>query len=157
MEKQNHALTDPLAPYRVYGLDLLCIAAHYSPAFAKAFYEADNVVNAIKDWFESSKERYEFAQNEFQKITEKNKCIRRLDEMHRIVLPKEMLQLLDMHAKTPVSIEVRGNTIVITKVKPECTFCKAQNKENGELIQMGYRYVCPACAEEIYHKSQKAE
>ena len=75
--------------------------------------------------------------------------------MNRIVLPKELTQLLDLHSKSPVAIKLRGNEIILTKAEPECAFCGAVNGEKGELIPMGHRFVCPDCAKESCRKTQE--
>ena len=49
--------------------------------------------------------------------------IRKIDDLGRIVLPKELRQEHDMKEKDPVSITSTADGILLVKYTPACTFC----------------------------------
>ena len=71
--------------------------------------------------------------------------IRRVDELGRIVIPKEMRKALDIDQKDPIEITVEGTNIVLHKYENRCVFCgaiKPSLKYNGKLI-------CSKCLKEL--------
>lgn len=67
--------------------------------------------------------------------------IRRVDELGRIVIPKEMRTKLDIDEGTPIEIRMDGDTIVLKKDLPACIFCGA----DSEIIDFKGKKVCMAC------------
>ena len=49
--------------------------------------------------------------------------IRNVDELGRIVIPKEMRKKMDISNNDPVEIFVEGDRIILTKYYSACTFC----------------------------------
>lgn len=49
--------------------------------------------------------------------------IRRIDELGRVVIPKEMRKDLGLNEHDPVEIEVEGRQIIIHKHEGRCAFC----------------------------------
>jgi len=49
--------------------------------------------------------------------------VRKVDELGRIVLPIELRRTLDIAEKDSLEIYVDGETIVLSKFEPSCTFC----------------------------------
>lgn len=49
--------------------------------------------------------------------------IRNVDELGRIVIPKEMRKKMDIASNDPVEIYVDGDKIILTKYQPSCIFC----------------------------------
>lgn len=45
--------------------------------------------------------------------------VRRIDELGRIVLPKELRKTLDLPEGTPMEVYVEGNRVVLHKYQPE--------------------------------------
>ncbi len=63
--------------------------------------------------------------------------VRRMDELGRIVIPKEMRKQLNIEEKDPIEISVEGASIVLTKYENRCVFCGAVKpaiRYNGKLI-----------------------
>lgn len=71
--------------------------------------------------------------------------IRKLDELGRIVIPKEMRKDLGLNEHDPVEIEVEGRQIIIHKHEGRCAFCGSDKK----LIEFKDKKVCKKCLEEI--------
>lgn len=48
---------------------------------------------------------------------------RKVDELGRMVIPKELRDILGIDVKTPLEIFVDGETIILKKYNPGCTIC----------------------------------
>ena len=53
--------------------------------------------------------------------------VRNIDELGRIVVPKEMRTKMNIACGDPLEIYVEDNKIVLTKFTPNCTFCGSTN------------------------------
>lgn len=49
--------------------------------------------------------------------------VRNVDELGRIVIPKEMRKIMDIASNDPVEIYVDADKIILTKYQPSCIFC----------------------------------
>lgn len=49
--------------------------------------------------------------------------VRKIDGLGRIVLPKELREVLDLDVNVPVEIFTDGEMIVLKKYNPGCVFC----------------------------------
>lgn len=71
--------------------------------------------------------------------------VRRVDELGRIVIPKEMRKALDIDQKDPIDISIEGSSIILRKYENRCVFCgaiKPAIRHNGKLM-------CSKCLKEI--------
>ena len=71
--------------------------------------------------------------------------VRSIDELGRIVVPKEMRTKMDILCGDAVEIFVEDDKIVLKKYAPSCLFC--QNEE-GLSVFKGKK-VCQKCLEEL--------
>lgn len=71
--------------------------------------------------------------------------VRKVDELGRIVIPREIRNKFDIAEKDPLEIYVDGSTIILKKYEPNCIFCG--NSKN--LISYKDKLVCPKCAKKI--------
>lgn len=72
--------------------------------------------------------------------------IRGLDNMGRVVIPKEIRKFLDMtEGKDAIEIYMQDDCIVLKKHKPSCIFCSA---EEG-CIEFEGQQVCKNCIEKM--------
>ena len=71
--------------------------------------------------------------------------VRRVDELGRIVIPKEMRKKMSIDDGDPVEIFVDGDKIILTKYTPYCAFCQS---EDG-ITEFKGRTICKACLDEI--------
>ncbi len=71
--------------------------------------------------------------------------IRHIDELGRIVIPKEMRREMDLQSNDPVEIFVEGDHILLSKYTPTCIFC--QGTEDVEVFKG--KKVCRACRQEL--------
>ncbi len=71
--------------------------------------------------------------------------VRRVDELGRVVIPKEMRKALDIDQRDPIEISIEGSSIILNKYENRCVFCgavKPSIKYNGKLV-------CTKCLKEI--------
>ena len=71
--------------------------------------------------------------------------VRSVDELGRLVVPKEMRKALDINCNDPVEITIEGDRIVIKKHLPYCIFCGNEN----DVISFKGKKVCKICLGEM--------
>ena len=69
--------------------------------------------------------------------------IRKLDELGRIVIPKEMRNSLNIEEKDSIWIIVSGDTVILEKIEKNCILCNSTNK----LIKYKDKLICQKCIE----------
>lgn len=70
--------------------------------------------------------------------------VRKIDELGRVVLPMELRRVLDMKNGEPLEIFVDGDSIMLRKYTPGCTFCG--NVDNIKSFKsINGKIVCPDC------------
>ena len=74
--------------------------------------------------------------------------VRNVDELGRIVVPKEMRKRLDINCGDPVEILIESDRIVLTKYSPSCIFCQSEE----ELTTFDGKKICKACIDLIKAK-----
>lgn len=68
-----------------------------------------------------------------------------IDDLGRIVLPKDIRKKLGMEIRSSVDLHVEDDKIIISKVYDECIFC--HSKEN--LTDFKGKKVCNKCIDEL--------
>lgn len=71
--------------------------------------------------------------------------VRKVDELGRIVIPKELRNTFDISEKDSLEIFVEGDTIILKKYEPACVFCGNAK----DITVFKGRNVCSKCIEEI--------
>lgn len=71
--------------------------------------------------------------------------VRELDPFGRIVLPKEMRDILDISKHTPMEFYTEGDTIVLKKYSPDCLFCGS----GDSLITFKGKHICMSCLKDL--------
>lgn len=74
--------------------------------------------------------------------------VRKVDELGRLVIPKEIRDGLKIGHNDPLEIYMEGDKIIVTLYQPSCIFCGSE--EN--LVEMGEKKVCAACVEALKSK-----
>ena len=69
--------------------------------------------------------------------------VRRIDELGRLVLPKELRNTMQIQSGDPVEIYVEEDRIILKKYQPVCIFCGSPE----DLIDFGDKKVCKACVD----------
>lgn len=71
--------------------------------------------------------------------------VRKVDELGRIVVPKELRRTFGIEEKDPLEIFVDGETIILKKYEPACIFC--QNAKDVQVYKG--KNICPDCMKEL--------
>ena len=71
--------------------------------------------------------------------------VRNIDELGRIVIPKEMRKKMNISNSDPVEIYVEGDKIILTKYREVCIFCAS---EEG-ITEFKGKKVCDSCIKEL--------
>lgn len=71
--------------------------------------------------------------------------VRKLDELGRVVIPKEIRNKLDIEEKDPIEIYLDGTSIVLKKFETGCIFCNNPK----ELISYKDKLICKKCLSKI--------
>ena len=80
--------------------------------------------------------------------------VRRVDELGRIVIPKEIRNKLEIYEKDPIEIYVDGHSIVLKKFEENCIFCGATKN----LVTYKNKLLCNKCLENLkLNKVEKIE
>ena len=71
--------------------------------------------------------------------------VRKLDQLGRIVLPKELRDEFEIHRDTPVEIFTEGRDIILRKYQPGCVFCGSVK----DVIRYKDQNVCEMCVKAL--------
>lgn len=71
--------------------------------------------------------------------------IRKIDELGRIVVPKEIRKTLNIDNGDPLEIFVEGDQIILKKHDPSCLFCG----KSEDVIFFRGKLCCRDCLEEL--------
>ena len=71
--------------------------------------------------------------------------VRRLDQLGRIVIPKELRTTFDIKETDPIEIFVDGTDIVLRKYQQTCVFCG----EADNLVEFNDKVVCAGCLKKL--------
>ncbi|MBR3133904.1 MAG: AbrB/MazE/SpoVT family DNA-binding domain-containing protein [Clostridia bacterium] len=71
--------------------------------------------------------------------------LRKIDGLGRIVIPMEIRNKLNISQNDPLEIHVEGNSIVLRKYEPDCTFCGSSRN----VVEYKGKNVCEKCIKEL--------
>ncbi len=71
--------------------------------------------------------------------------VRHVDEVGRIVLPKELRKKFDIAERDPLEIYTDDDKIILKKYEPSCIFCG----KSADIFPFKGRNICPDCAMEL--------
>ena len=67
--------------------------------------------------------------------------VRKVDELGRVVIPKEMRKSLNIENGDEVEILLQGDFVAVKKFEPFCVFCS----DKEDLGRFEGKYVCKKC------------
>ncbi|MFZ5823878.1 MAG: AbrB/MazE/SpoVT family DNA-binding domain-containing protein [Bacillota bacterium] len=67
--------------------------------------------------------------------------VRRLDDLGRFVVPIELRRTLGMEEGTPLEVYTQGDTILLRRYEPFCTFCG----HGGTMVTYHGKHICQRC------------
>ena len=71
--------------------------------------------------------------------------IRKLDELGRVVIPKEIRNKLNIEEKDPIEIYLDGESIVLKKYESGCIFCG----NTKDLVLYDGKLICKKCLNKL--------
>jgi transcriptional pleiotropic regulator of transition state genes len=71
--------------------------------------------------------------------------VRKVDELGRIVLPKELRTILNINERDSIEIFTDNDKIILQKYQPACVFCSNAN----DIIYFNGKRVCAECIEKL--------
>ena len=71
--------------------------------------------------------------------------VRKIDELGRIVLPKELRRTLGLNDRESVEIYVDQDAIILKKFKSSCVLCG----DNEDLLDFKGKSICQKCMDEL--------
>lgn len=71
--------------------------------------------------------------------------VRKLDQLGRIVIPKELRTTFDLKENDPIEIWTEGGDIILRKYQPACIFCN----EAADMVSFEGKNVCRKCLDKI--------
>lgn len=71
--------------------------------------------------------------------------VRKIDELGRIVLPIELRRTLDIVEHDEFEIYVDGESVILRKYEPACTFCGSDTN----VVDFRGKKVCKGCIREM--------
>lgn len=71
--------------------------------------------------------------------------IRKVDEVGRLVIPKELRNVMDFKEGDPIEIFTDNETIVLKKYAPFCVFCGSSQS----ILNYSGKNICSECAKNI--------
>ena len=74
--------------------------------------------------------------------------VRNIDEMGRLVLPKEMRRKMDIESGDEIEFYAEDDRIILRKYQPTCFFCGSE----VALVEYKKKRICAECIAEIKEK-----
>ncbi len=71
--------------------------------------------------------------------------VRKIDELGRVVLPKEFRRMLNINNGDDVEILFYGDSIGVRKFEPFCVLCTGKS----DLVEFEDKFICRKCREAI--------
>ena len=71
--------------------------------------------------------------------------VRKLDQLGRIVIPKELRNTFDLSEGDPIEIYVENSDIILRKYQPACIFCN----DATDVQQFQGKNICASCLEKL--------
>ena len=81
--------------------------------------------------------------------------VRRVDDLGRIVIPKELRCTMDIAEGDPLEIFVDGENIVFRRYRPGCVFCGETNPQKIKIAGVRGKIVCRSCTSQIVNAAEE--
>ena len=78
-------------------------------------------------------------------IMKSSGIVRKVDNLGRVVIAKELRKVLQIEAGTPLEIYTEGDTIMLRKYEPACVFCS----EASGVTNFKGKNICTSCLKEL--------
>lgn len=74
--------------------------------------------------------------------------VRAVDDLRRIVIPKELRRTLDIAERDCLEIFVEGEQIILKKYEPSCVFCG----QARDVFNYKGKNICHSCIKELKNR-----
>ena len=71
--------------------------------------------------------------------------VRKVDELGRVVIPKELRRVMNIDLKDPVEIFTNGEQIIFKKYQPSCVFCDNAD----DIVVFQGKNICRSCLKKL--------
>ena len=71
--------------------------------------------------------------------------IKKIDEMGRIVIPKNVRKTIDAEIGDSLQFFIDGDNIIMKKFSQSCVFCGSENN----LSELNEKYICAECVAKL--------
>jgi len=71
--------------------------------------------------------------------------IKKIDEMGRIVIPKNVRKTIDAEIGDSLQFFIDGDNIIMKKFSQSCVFCGSEN----DLSELNEKYICAECVAKL--------
>jgi transcriptional pleiotropic regulator of transition state genes len=81
--------------------------------------------------------------------------VRNIDDLGRVVIPKEIRKSLNIKEYDPVDIYLKNGVICMEPCRLQCVLCGC--KEDDKLVKRNGVHVCTDCIDELAVRIERAE
>lgn len=71
--------------------------------------------------------------------------VRKMDELGRVVIPKETRKVLEINEGDPIEFFIEGENIILKSYKPGCIFCG----DAKDIVNYKGKNICKNCLKEL--------
>lgn len=71
--------------------------------------------------------------------------VRRVDDLGRVVIPKELRRTFGIKVRDPLEIFVEGDKIILSRYDPGCVFCGSSKNA----VDYKGKHVCSSCRKRL--------
>jgi transcriptional pleiotropic regulator of transition state genes len=71
--------------------------------------------------------------------------VRKIDDLGRLVIPKELRKTMNINKKDPMEVFVDGDKIILSKYEPACIFCGSMDDN----IEFEGSTICQECIDKM--------
>jgi transcriptional pleiotropic regulator of transition state genes len=79
--------------------------------------------------------------------------VRKIDDLGRVVIPKEMRKALKIRETDPVDIYLKDGVICIEPFRLQCVCCG--NTDEDKLVVVNGVHMCPDCIQKFFKEARK--
>lgn len=90
-------------------------------------------------------DRIVLKKHEAEKETSGVSIVRNVDDLGRVVIPKEICKILELGPRVAVEIFIDGEKIILARYEPSCLFCR----EAENTVRYKGRIICRDCIADI--------
>jgi transcriptional pleiotropic regulator of transition state genes len=83
--------------------------------------------------------------------------VRRIDDLGRVVIPKELRRTMGLAEGDPLEIFVDGENIVFRRYRPGCALCGEADLKKIKIVEIHGKIICRSCTSQIVNANIGAD